>query len=76
MTIYALVTNVGDPKEPWKDIPIEVIIEEEKKRIEEYERNRPRIYAPVPEYDYEDDHETEEENEDIEPDEFKVVIKL
>ena len=75
MTTYALVTNVGDPKEPWKDIPIEVIIEEEQRRIEEYERNRPRIYAPVPEY-HEDSHETEEENEDIESDEFKIVIKL
>ena len=39
---------MGDPKNPWDDVPIEVLIEYERKKREEEERSRPRIQLPVP----------------------------
>lgn len=39
---------MGDPKNPWDDVPIEVLIEYERKKREEAERARPRIYVPQP----------------------------
>lgn len=68
-----LVKNMGDPKNPWEEVPIEVLIEEERKKKErELEHNRPRIYLPIP--DYPERAPTEQDEEGSE--EFKIVIKL
>tara|TARA_R100000664_G_C2646122_1_gene68860 strand:+ start:144 stop:344 length:201 start_codon:yes stop_codon:yes gene_type:complete len=65
---------MGDQKRPWEDVPVEVLIEEERKKREEWDRNRPRIELPIgppgrhkpPQKD--SDSEEEEEH--------KIVIKL
>jgi hypothetical protein len=69
-----LVTNMGDPKNPWDDVPIEVLIEEERKKREQEELARPRIHLPVPERSPPPRSPDEEESE--EDSDFKVVIKL
>ena len=69
-----LVKIMGDQKRPWEDVPVEVLIEEERKKREEWDRNRPRIELPIgPPNHYgpptkESDSEEEEEH--------KIVIKL
>lgn len=35
-------------RQPWEDVPIEVLIEDERKRQEQREQLRPRIYIPIP----------------------------
>jgi hypothetical protein len=69
-----LVKNMGDPKKPWEDVPVEVLIEEERKKREEWDRNRPRIELPIgPPGHYKPpkkDSDPEEEEE------HKIVIKL
>jgi hypothetical protein len=77
MILPLLVKNMGDPKNPWDDIPIEIIIEEERKRAEELERQRPRIYVPTPDdYNrYPPTHRPETEDDD-EEEESIIVIKL
>lgn len=66
---------MGDEKKPWKDIPIEIIIEEERiKKEQEYERNRPQLELPIyypsqsSSYGEPDPQETEEEH--------AIIIKL
>ena len=46
---WDIVTNVGNRKKPWEDVPIEVLIEEERKRKKSLEDHRERLYAPLPE---------------------------
>ena len=63
--------------EPWRDVPIEVLIEEERKRKESFRDNRERLYAPTPEpprprIPVDDDEEETQEHED----DFKIVIRL
>ena len=68
-----IVTNVGDPKKPWEEVPIEVLIEEERKKKEqELERERPRIHLPIPDYP----PPSKKEEDDQEASEYKIVIKL
>ncbi len=68
-----LVKNMGDPKNPWEEVPIEVLIEEERKRKErELEHNRPRIHLPIPDYPERTPTDPDEEGSE----EFKIVIKL
>ena len=44
-----IVTNVGQQKKPWDDVPIEVLIEfERKKEQARREQERPRLYVPMP----------------------------
>ncbi|HIB78092.1 MAG TPA: hypothetical protein EYO58_10890 [Flavobacteriales bacterium] len=53
-------------KKPWLDVPIEVLIEEERrKHLEKQERERPRIYIPPPSLtppSYEEQPRKEDEN--------------
>lgn len=58
--------------EPWKDVPIEVLIEEERKREELRKDHRERLYIPIPEYRV----PTKDSNIHEEDDEYKIVIKL
>jgi len=57
---------VREQRKPWLDVPIEVLIEEERrKQQEKQERERPRIYIPPPSLtppDYEDQLRKEDEN--------------
>tara|TARA_R110000824_G_scaffold253254_2_gene442121 strand:+ start:795 stop:1034 length:240 start_codon:yes stop_codon:yes gene_type:complete len=61
--------------EPWRDVPIEVLIEEERIRQESFEEHRERLYAPTPEPPRRDPP-SEKDKEDIQEDDFKIVIKL
>ncbi len=69
-----LVKNMGDQKKPWEDVPVEVLIEEERKKREEWDRARPRIELPITHPDYrpppKEDPSSDEEME------HKIVIKL
>jgi hypothetical protein len=72
---YDIVTNVGDEKKPWENVPIEVLIEEERKRKEAQEDKRDRLYAPHPmPPEHREPQDIDESNEDEE--DFKIVIKL
>ena len=42
-----LVTNMGHQKKPWQDVPIEVLIEYERKKREERERQREQLRLPL-----------------------------
>jgi hypothetical protein len=72
---WDIVTNVGNRKKPWEDVPIEVLIEEERKHKEVREDRRERLYAPMPmtpePREPADSHEITEHEDD-----FKIVIKL
>lgn len=72
----SLVNNVGDPKKPWEEVPIEVLIEEERKKQEEWERSRPRIQLPVPQRypNYNPNNDQNDEKNDQE--DSKIVIPL
>jgi hypothetical protein len=72
--ISLLVKNMGDPKNPWDDVPVEVLIEEERKKQEEWDRNRPRIELPIDSPDYRSPPREEPDTE--EDQEHKIVIKL
>ena len=72
--MLSLVTNMGDPKNPWDDVPIEVLIEEERKQREAREQARPQLQLPVPEGRPLPSSPDEEYSE--EDSEYKVVIKL
>jgi len=70
---WDIVTNVGDEKKPWEDVPIEVLIEEERKRKEAQEDKRDRLYAPSPSPP---EHKIEDDKSNKSEDDFKVIIKL
>jgi hypothetical protein len=72
----SLVNNVGDPKKPWEDVPVEVLIEEERKKQEEWERNRPRIQLPIPEHYPAYDPKKDQNREEIGEEDCKIVIPL
>ncbi len=65
---------MGDEQKPWEDIPIEIIIEDEKQRRQKEEQNRPRIELPLYQpytssYDDPEDQEAEEQD-------HMIIIKL
>ena len=69
-----LVKNMGYPKTPWEDVPVEVLIEEERKKREEWDRNRPRIELPIGPPGH---HKSPQKDPDSEEEEeHKIVIKL
>ena len=72
---WDIVTNVGDEKKPWDDVPVEVLIEEERKRKEAQEDRRDRLYAPTPIPPKPRDPNKSDEMVQHE-DDFKIVIKL
>lgn len=45
--MLSLVTNMGIQKNPWDDVPIEVLIEYERKKREQAEDNREQLRIPV-----------------------------
>jgi hypothetical protein len=43
----SLVTNMGQHKTPWEDVPVEVLIEFERKKRKELEDHRERLRLPL-----------------------------
>jgi hypothetical protein len=68
-----LVTDMGDPKKPWEDVPIEVLIEYERKKREELEKQREQLriplYSPMP-------HNPRQTPNDNTEEEYKIVINF
>ena len=46
--LYNIITNVGNVKKPWSDVPVEVLIEEERKKEESRKDHREQLHAPPP----------------------------
>jgi hypothetical protein len=59
---------VGNQKKPWEDVPIEVLIEDERKRKKRLEDHREHLHAPSPLPPFYADLDIEEE------DEHKIII--
>jgi len=68
--LCSIFTNVGKRKKPWEDVPIEVLIEEERKKEEGRRDHREHLHAPPPIRPDHDDRQAEEESG------YKIVIKL
>ena len=68
--VYSIVINVGKQKKPWETVPIEVLIEDERKKTEERKDRRPHLYAPSPMPPPCAEPHLEED------DDYKIVIKL
>jgi len=69
---FAIVINMGHQKKPWEDVPVEVLIEFERKKEKQREDHREHLHAPMlPPYQN-DKYEEEEEEEP----EHKIIIKL
>ena len=45
---FSIVTNMGHQKKPWDDVPVEVLIEYERKKKEQLEDHREQLHAPPP----------------------------
>ena len=67
-----LVNNVGNPKNPWDDVPIEVLIEFERQKRQNREDNRPRIHLPISTYL----PNRNEQNDENSCEDSKIVIQL
>ena len=68
-----IITNVGNGKKPWESIPVEVLIEDERKRKESLIDHREHLHAPRPNKPQpEDPSDPKLEHED----DYKIVIKL
>ena len=66
-----IFTNMGHQKNPWDDVPIEVLIEYERKKKEERQRNqRQRLEFPMIAPPTWNKPENQEKDED------KIVIKF
>ena len=68
-----IVTNVGNSKKPWEDVPVEVLIEEERKKKEALEDHREQLQIPVapPIREPRPSHKETEGEED-----HKIVIQI
>lgn len=67
--MYKLASK-KEEKKPWEDIPLEIIIEEKRKKEIE---DRPRVY----EYDYDTDYlPQKEEKKKKEPERGVLIIKM
>ena len=47
--IYNILTYMGHGDKPWEDVPVEVLIEWERRKEEaKRDSERPRLYSPTP----------------------------
>jgi len=65
-----IVTNVRQSKQPWSDVPLEVLIEDERRKQKELEDNREQLRVPPP---FPRGRPNKEEKKKDE--EYKVVFK-
>jgi len=68
--LCGIVINVDNSKKPWDDVPIEVLIEDERKRRQERKDHREHLHAPRP-FPVEYDNSKAEDR-----DGYKIVIKF
>ena len=69
--MLSLVTNMGTVKNPWDEVPIEVLIEYERKKREQQKDYREQLRIPVySPADYPKDDSFNKESEE----EYKIVI--
>jgi len=66
----SLVTNMGVHKKPWENIPVEVLIEYERKRQEELKDKREHLRLPIFTPSWPEDNPKEQEVEE----DYKIVI--
>ena len=69
----SIVINVGNSKKPWEDVPIEVLIEEERKKKAAQEDQREQLQIPAPQPRSELPPESLEQETEEDP---KIVIKF
>jgi hypothetical protein len=72
--MFPLVNNMEDRKNPWDDVPVEVLIEFEREKLQKQKQDqeRPRLHLPVLPY-----NPVEEDNNSDDPsEEHKIVIQL
>ena len=61
-----------DRKNPWDDVPVEVLIEFEREKLQKQDQERPRLHLPVLPY-----NPVEEDNNSDDPaEEHEIVIQL
>ena len=69
--MFSLVTNMGAAKNPWDDVPIEALIEYERKKREQQKDQREQLkiplYFPI---NITPDRASEKKNEE----DYKIVI--
>jgi len=68
-----IVINVGNSKKPWEDVPIEVLIEEERKKKDAQEDRREQLQIPAPYYSEENSEENSQEESEGE---HAIIIKF
>ena len=75
LEVHPLVTNMGYQKNPWEDVPLEVIIEYERKKKEQLRDHREYLRLPIaPPIYYPTAPPIEDEKK---PDEdYKIVINF
>ena len=66
-----LVTNMGNLQNPWDEVPIEVLIEYERKKREQHKDRREQLRIPL--YSPSDFPLDDSSNKEIEED-YKIVI--
>ena len=65
-----LVTNMGIHKNPWDDVPIEVLIEYERKKREQLKDHREELRLPIYSPAFPENRPSEQEAEE----DYKIVI--
>ena len=69
----SIVINVGNSKKPWDDVPIEVLIEEERKKKAAQEDQREQLQIPAPRPTRESPPESSEQEAEVD---HKIIIKF
>ena len=69
----SIVINVGNSKKPWDDVPIEVLIEEERKKKAAQEDQREQLQIPAPQPRSELPPESSEQEAEVD---HKIIIKF
>jgi len=67
----SLVTDMGHQKKPWHDVPIEVLIEYERKRREQLEDHREQLRLPLCPPSFPNQKPLSEDNS---TEDYKIVI--
>ena len=69
--MFSLVTNMGNLQNPWDEVPIEVLIEYERKKREQQKDHREQLRIPL--YSPSDLPLSDPKRKEIEED-YKIVI--
>ena len=69
----SIVINVGNSKKPWEDVPIEVLIEEERKKKAAQADHREQLQIQIPPLQREPLPESSEQETE---EDHKIIIKF